>query len=213
MRSRAGARIANHVQTLCTIRCRHGIMPNFTRGKIDGLYISLYRRDEIRLKVSKLASGLRQNEEPTLGVKRRKTGANLKEPERERERERERKRENLIYFTLYRKTGIHMSVYTQKYGFIHALNSSGGFFLFPWSSSFSYALCFPVLPPPPSPFSTTIPTTPVVFSVHLYPLAREQRPLPPPPRARCLSIFVSLSLSLLRESLSFSLLLLSVQQL
>ena len=55
-----------------------------------------------------------------------------------------------------------MSVYTQKYvslpwwyGFIHALNSSGGFFLFPWSSS--CAVCFPVLPPPPPRPSTTTP--------------------------------------------------------
>lgn len=53
--------------------------------------------------------------------------------ERGREREREKKG-NLIYFTLYRKTGIYTQNYVslpRRYGFIHALNSSGGFFLFP----------------------------------------------------------------------------------
>lgn len=60
-----------------------------------------------------------------------------------------------------------MSVYTQKYvslawwyGFIHALNSSEGFFLFPWSSSFSCMFLGSSPPlPSPTPFSTTTPNS------------------------------------------------------
>lgn len=156
-------------------------------------YTSLYRRDEIGLKVSKLAwgCGKTRNQRSTLEVKRRKTGKLERDRERGTRIERTKKG-NLIYFTLYRKIGIHMSVYTQKYvsplpgwyGFIHALNSSGGFFLFPWSFSFSCALCFPTALP-----TLQLPLTSVLFSVHSYPLATEQTTTATSSGKRCLSLF------------------------
>lgn len=90
--------VANHVALVQYFHAREEC-PILHEGKIDEhIHTSLYWRDEIRLKVSKLASGAvarQRDQQRTFGDKAgRKT--NLREGERER-------KGNLIYFTLYRK--------------------------------------------------------------------------------------------------------------
>ena len=186
--------VANHVALVQYFHAREEC-PILHEGKIDEhIHTSLYWRDEIRLKVSKLASGAvarQRDQQRTFGDKAgRKT--NL--------RERERERETLFTLRYIERTGI----YTQSHvslpptvrlhpcvKFLRGILPLSSVLLFLLRSLF-----------PASPSTVLKPLTPVLVST------RKNRP--PPLRARYLSLCLSLSLSLclslslsLARSLSF----------